>query len=211
MIRIILAEDHLVVRTGIEKLLAAEADMEVVGLVARGEEVLTLLDQGVVADLILSDISMPGMDGLELLRQLKAKEHAIPVLILSMLDSEKFIFDAFELGARGYILKNATNEELIFCIRQVAVGMKVVCNEISIKLLERAARHQPPTTNTLELNDRELEILDLISKGLTNKEIADKVFASRRTVEGHRQALVLKAGVKNTAELILLACKSGLI
>lgn len=210
MIKIILVEDHPIVRNGIKGLLEVEDDIQVVGLVANGLQALDLLASGIEADVVLTDINMPQMDGMELLAQLKIKYPNIPVILLSMLDSEKLIFDAFELGAAGYVLKNATGEELIFCIRQVASGVQVVCSEIGIKLLKRASMNRAANT-TFELSERELEILELISQGLTNQQIADKVFASRRTVEGHRQAMVLRAGVKNTAELVRFACKNGLI
>lgn len=211
MIRIILAEDHPIVRSGIKGLLEIEEDIQVVGQVASGEQVIELLGSGVETDILLSDISMPGMDGLELLSRVRVSHPKVCVVLLSMLDSEKVIFDAFELGASGYVLKNATGEELVFCVRQVASGLQVVCSEIGIKLLKRATLHSQSSAAALELSERELEILELISLGFTNQEIADKVFASRRTVEGHRQAMVIRAGVKNTAELVRFACKNGLI
>jgi DNA-binding NarL/FixJ family response regulator len=211
MIKIIVAEDQALIRTGIKGLLDAEKDIEVVGLACNGVQVMKILEEGTFADLIISDISMPEMDGLTLLKNIKDKYPKIRLLLLSMSDNEKHIFDAFENGAIGYVLKNATIEELVFCIRQAALGQPVICNEIGIRLLKQAANRRLVEYTDLELSEKEIQILELISRGYTNQEIADTVFASRRTVEGHRQALVIKTGVKNTAELIRFACKHGII
>ncbi|RYF25988.1 MAG: response regulator transcription factor, partial [Flavobacteriales bacterium] len=111
----------------------------------------------------------------------------------------------------GYILKSSNVEELIFSIRQVINGQKVICNELSMRLLDLASNFTRITPPTILLSEREQEILELISEGYTNQQIADRVFASRRTIEGHRQALIEKAGVKNSAQLVRFACKNGLL
>lgn len=211
MIRIILAEDHTIVRNGIKGILETESDIQVVGLAENGNQVLEMLSAGIEADLVLSDISMPDMDGMVLLKHIRSDFQDIPVIMLSMFENEKFIFDAFELGASGYLLKNTTSQELVYCIKRAMSGVKVICSEIGQTLLKLASKNSQPPAVTIELSDRELEILELISHGYTNQEIADRVFASRRTVEGHRQTMVIKAGVKNTAELVRFACKNGLI
>lgn len=211
MIKVIIVEDRALIRTGIKSLLDAEKDIEVLNVASNGVQVMDMLTEGLSPDLILSDISLPEMDGLTLLKNIKDQYPNLKVLFLATSDNEKHIFDAFEHGAIGYVLKNATIEELVFCIRQAALGQLVICNELGIKLLKQAANRRLVEYTDLELSEKEIQILELISQGYTNQEIADAVFASRRTVEGHRQALVIKTGVKNTAELIRFVCKHGII
>lgn len=211
MIKIILAEDHPVVKDGIKSVLEAGGDIQIVGEAENGLEVIELLNQGVQTDLILTDINMPEMDGITLLKKLAQQYPKLNVLCLSMMDNEKFVFEAFKSGAKGYILKSSNVDELLFSIRQVVNGQKVICNELSLRLLDLASNFTKVTPPKLMLTEREQEILSLISEGYTNQQIADRIFASRRTVEGHRQALIEKAGVKNSAQLVTYACKNGLL
>lgn len=214
MIRIILAEDHKIVRNGLRTMLEQEQDFEIVGDVGNGLEVLTLLASGIEADIILTDISMPEIDGITLSATLQKDYPHIKVIILSMMDNEKYIFEAFEAGIRGYLLKSTGLDEMIFTIRQVAANKQIICSELGIRMLKRASKISPPTTHEDGFNHltvRELEILSLIAEGYTNNEIAEKTFTSRRTVEGHRQSLIDKMGVKNTAQLIKISCKKGLL
>ncbi|WP_113652617.1 response regulator transcription factor [Pedobacter namyangjuensis] len=211
MIRIILAEDHPVVRDGIKSILEAGGDIQVVGEAENGLEVIQLLKNNVQADLILTDINMPEMDGMTLLKTLAKDYPGMKVLFLSMMDNEKYLFDAFEIGAVGYILKSANVDELLFSIRQVYNGHKVICNELSLKLLHLSSNFAKVIQPSILLTEREQEILALISEGYTNQQIADRIFASRRTIEGHRQTLIERAGVKNSAQLVRYACKNGLL
>ncbi|RZL40767.1 MAG: response regulator transcription factor, partial [Pedobacter sp.] len=158
-----------------------------------------------------TDINMPEMDGIALVKHVAVKYPTMKVLCLSMMDSEKIVVEAFDHGAKGYILKSANVDELLFCIRQVVKGYKVICNELSLKLLSLTSSLTQTIKPSILLNEREQEILILISEGYTNQQIADRIFASRRTIEGHRQALIEKAGVKNSAQLVTYACKNGLL
>lgn len=211
MIRLILAEDHPVVRDGIKSILEAGGDMQIVGEAENGQEVIKLLENNVEADLILTDANMPEMDGITLLKKISQDYPTLKVMFLSMVDNEKHVFEAFEFGAKGYILKRANVDELLFSIRQVAEGHKVLCNELSLRLLKSASDFEKTKHPSILLTEREQEILELISEGFTNQQIADRVFASRRTIEGYRQALIEKAGVKNSAQLVRYACKNGLL
>ncbi|EHQ27917.1 response regulator transcription factor [Mucilaginibacter paludis] len=213
MIKIILAEDHNIVRNGIKSILDNEADMEVVFEAKNGNEVLSWLAEGNSATLILTDMNMPGLNGLGLIKEMKAN---MPTVILSMLDHENYVIEAITAGAHGYLLKSINKDELLFGLRHVADGGKYICMELTFKLLDKLSGYSPinephKTIIAIELSEREKEVLDLISEGYTNNEIADKLFTSRRTVEGHRQNLIEKTGVKNTPSLIRFALQNGLI
>ena len=216
MIKILLAEDHKIVRNGIKTILEEEQDLAVTGEADNGVQALSLLEAGAEADILLTDISMPEMDGLTLANVIREKYPNIKVIVLSMMDNEKYIFDAFNFGIKAYMLKSVTTEELVFSIRHVFAGYEMISSELGMKMLRRASKsglqgnnHTQPSPP--ELTTRELEILTLIGEGYTNSQIADKTFTSRRTVEGHRQNLLDKTGMKNTAQLIRYACKVGLL
>ncbi|WP_242689260.1 response regulator transcription factor [Pedobacter sp. SYSU D00535] len=212
-IRLILAEDHVIVRNGLKSLLQTQTDIDVVREASNGLDVLSALDGGLIADLILTDLDMPEMDGLELARQVRERYPQLKVIVLSMMDNEKYIFDAFAAGVNGYLLKNVSIEELVFSIRQAATGKEVLAMELGMSMLRRASKHHNNTffNAGVSLTVKEMEVLTLIADGYTNQEIAEVTFTSRRTVEGHRQSLIDKTGVKNTAQLIRYACKEGLV
>jgi DNA-binding NarL/FixJ family response regulator len=159
---------------------------------------------------------MPEMNGIELINKIKLSYPEIKVIVLSMLDHEKYVIEAFRAGACGYILKNVSSEELIFALRHIySTNERYLCNEISLKLLDRLIT-MPDTIAladhlNIDLSKRELEVLALIAEGYTNQEIAEKLFTSKRTVEGHRQNLIDKTGARNTAALIRFAIVNGLI
>ena len=209
-----LAEDFKIVRNGIKSLLGLQDDIQVIGDAATGADVLKLLDNGTVPDIVLTDISLSEMDGIALTGHLKQHFPAIKVVILSTIDNERYIFDAFDAGAKAYLLKSTTIDELLFVLKQIAENnyRLMICADLGIRMLKRASKFRLyHTDDHLLLTTRELEILTLISEGLTNQEIAEKTFTSKRTIEGHRQNLIDKMGVKNTAQLIKTACKTGLI
>ena len=214
MLKVILAEDHNIVRNGIKILLEAEEDIEVVGEATNGQEVLDFLDSGNSTDLILSDINMPSMDGIMLLEALKEQYPQTKVILLSMLDNEEYITKAFKEGASGYLLKSAGADELIFALRHVNSGNKYLSSELSLKLLDRVNATVSSATlikNDIDFSAREIEVLQLIAQGLTNLEMSEKLFLSKRTIEGHRQNLIEKTGSKNTAALIRFAVLSGIV
>jgi DNA-binding NarL/FixJ family response regulator len=211
---VILAEDDNLVRDGIRLLLETHGGFHVIGEAHNGLEAIELLKQGKTPDVILADINMPDMDGIELIKGVKEFDPKIQVVMLSMLANEKYIIQSFSEGASGYLLKTVSPEELIFSLKQVVMGEKYISSDLSFGLLERSS-NRPPVMPTeplnLHLNSRELEILKLIGEGLTNSEMGEKLFISRRTVEGHRQNLMDKTGCKNTATLIKYAVLNRLI
>jgi len=215
MLRVILAEDHNIVRNGIRMLLEADSDIQISGEATNGLEVLNLLDQGTKGDVILADINMPIMDGMMLLRELNNRGGMLPVLFLSMIDNEKYVAQAFSEGASGYLFKNVSADELMFALRHVSAGGRYICSELSLTLLEKLFKDPYPSKNIsetpIDFSEREFEILHLIAEGMTNQEISEKLFISKRTVEGHRQSLLEKTGSRNTATLIRFAIMNRLI
>ena len=213
--KVILAEDHNIVRNGIKMLLESQGEIRVVAEANNGLEVLSYFAEGGHADIVIADINMPEMDGISLIAQLRALSPSTHVVMLSMLDNEKYVAQAFIEGARGYLLKNVDEEELNFALRYVTGGGKYLCAELAEKLLDKLTQTtiQHPETNGqhIDFSLREMEVLHLIAEGYTNTEMADKLFLSKRTIEGHRQALIDKTGAKNTAALIRFAVVNGFI
>lgn len=213
MIRVFLVDDHTVVRAGLRLLLTAQPDIEVVGEAGDGQE---LLDQfpAVAPDVVLLDINMPSMSGPETAQQLRQRHPEVRILALSMLDKEAYIHQMLDAGAHGYILKSAGTEEILTGIRTVASGGQFLCTAAGLAALQKlreGAAPPPPDTKKGNLSQREIEVLQCISQGLTTNEIADKLFLSRRTIETHRQNMLEKTQTKNTAALIRLGVSEGII
>jgi DNA-binding NarL/FixJ family response regulator len=216
MIRVFLVDDHTVLRNGIRALLANEEGLEVVGEASDGLGLLEQLPQA-APDVVLMDINMPGMDGVETTRRLRELYPEVRVLALSMLDNEQYVNQMLESGAAGYLLKNAALDEIVFAIRTVAAGRPFFCTELGLSMLRQFTEllygggEPTPTRKPNGLSKRELEVLKLIAEGLTNAEIADKLFTSKRTIETHRQNIIEKTQAKNTASLVRYAVSQGLI
>jgi DNA-binding NarL/FixJ family response regulator len=216
LIKLLLAEDHNIVRNGIRSLLDKQTDIEVVAEATDGLEVLQKLEEGINPDIVLTDINMPNLNGLQLIDEVKKLSPDIKVMILSMLDHENYVMQAVNTGASGYLLKNVSEEEMMFAIRHVTAGNQYVCSELTSKLVTKLSslpdeNSTPDVKIPIDLSKREIEILLLIAEGFTNNEIAEKLFTSRRTVEGHRQNLLEKTSARNTATLIRFAVRNGLI
>ncbi len=217
MTRLILADDHTILRDGIRALLSAEADLDIVGEASNGAEVLSILEN-TAADVVLMDVQMPVLDGFATMPELRRRFPEVRVLVLTMLDHENYVARMFEAGALGYVLKNAAISEIKHAIRTVATSNTFLCTEIGLNMLYKAVAHSAsqapddnaPTTGA-DLTARELEVLKLIAEGMTNGEISDKLFTSKRTIETHRQNIIAKTQAKNTAALIKLAVSRGLI
>jgi len=214
-IKVLLAEDHTIVRNGIVALLEKEEEITIIAEAKNGEEVLNLLQSGVKPDIVLTDINMPDMNGIELISALKTNYPDIKTLVLTMLDDETSVNQSLKAGAQGYLLKNVNIDEIIFAIKQISKDYKYVCTGISLNLLARASSLQNHNFQKLkpdvEISKREIEILNLIAQGFTNSEIADKLFTSKRTIEGNRQNLLDKTETKNTAALINFVVRNRII
>lgn len=216
MIKIILAEGHNVVRNGIKVLLEKENDIEVIAEAGNGEKVLKLLEEGYNPDIIITAINMAPVTGFELLTQVKQNYPHIKVIILSRMDGIDNILHAFKAGATGYMLKSIEAGELIYGIRHVsATNERYLCNEVALTLLDKLLHSAVNNSNidaaNIDMSNREIEVLSLVSQGFTNQEIADKLFTSKRTIESHRQNLVEKTGTRNTAALIRYAVLNRII
>jgi DNA-binding NarL/FixJ family response regulator len=215
MLNVILAEDHNIVRNGIKMLLEMDKDINVVGEAVDGRQALEMVQSGMQVDIILADINMPEIDGITLVAKVRAIQPEVKVMILSMLDNEKYVAQAFMEGAFAYLLKSVSAEELVFSIKHVAGGHKYLCAELSIRLLDRLVQKSNMEYGGVDISKnfstREIDVLHLIAEGLTNAEMSDRLFISKRTVEGHRQSLIEKTGSRNTAALIKYAVLNGIV
>ncbi|WP_411274516.1 response regulator [Daejeonella sp.] len=217
IIKIVLTEDHKILRSGIKSLLENEDDMEIVAEASNGAELMELFNGPVNANevLLITDVMMPGLNGIDMIPALRKSYPNLKTVILSMLSNEKYVLKAFKSGADGYMLKNIGSEELLFGIRHIVNhGARYICSELSMELLDRQMSRSYVLTDDLpevELSRREMEILSLIAEGFTNQEIADRIFTSKRTVEGHRQNLIDKTQSRNSAALIRYAVLRGIV
>ena len=209
-ISLLLVDDHPVVRKGTRDLLEGETDLHVVGEAESGEEAITQA-RALKPDVILMDVSMPGMNGIEATRRIKAEMPAIGVLVLTSYDDDAYVFALLEAGAAGYILKNATEEELLGAVRAVAAGESALHPSVARKVLERFSSHQTPTPAEELLSPRELEVLRIAATGRTNKEIARDLDISPRTVQVHLANIFSKLGVGSRTEAVLYGIKRGWI
>ncbi|MEK3785060.1 MULTISPECIES: response regulator [Paenibacillus] len=214
MIRILVVDDHVVVRSGLIALLDGKHDMKVIGDAADGDEAI-LKAAELLPDVVLMDFSMPpGKDGLTATKELKKQLPDIEVLILTMHDDEEYLFRAIQAGASGYVLKSAPHEELLSAIQSVAGGSaylypsatKRLMSEYLDKLKQDGASGPYDT-----LSDREREILSWIAKGYSNKEIAEHLVISVKTVETHKSNLMEKLNLRTRPELVKFAMKKGLL
>ncbi|AOM79641.1 response regulator transcription factor [Pedobacter steynii] len=215
MINILLAEDHNVVRNGLKMLLEADKDLNITGEAINGQQVLDLLEGSDQVDVVLSDINMPLVDGISLITELKNRGCKAKVIILTMHENEQYVHEAFREGAFGYLMKSAKEEELVYAIKHVYSGGYYLCSELAMIMLKKnmhSTLHlQPKEPLDIDFTEREIEVLQLIAEGLTNQQMSDKLFLSKRTIEGHRQSLIDKTEAPNTAGLISFALRNGVI
>ena len=209
-IKIILADDHELVRGGIKSLLEINPSFEVIAEVNTGKELIDLLDE-VLPDIILTDISMPDMSGLEAAALLLHVNPNLKFIMLTMHDDPEYILNSVEIGAKGYLLKNMGLKELQTAIITVANGGKYFNQQISALMIDSLSTNKKPKENIPELTAREIEILKEVVNGLSTKLIADKLNISARTVETHRLHLMKKMMTQNTAELVRKAMELKLI
>lgn len=211
MIRLALADDQLLFRRGLVMLLRDMEGVQVVFECGNGEELLTGMRDNPI-DIVLLDLEMPVMDGIQTLGHLRKEYPEVKVIVLSTHNKEQFIAQAMDSGAAGYMLKSADTDEIESAIRSVRESGYYYSDRVSHVMLHGLVKRQKvkPTFYEVDpLSDRELEVLRAICQGLTNTEIAGKLFISPRTVEGHRNNMLLKTGAKNTAGLVVYAMTKG--
>ncbi|MFN3477646.1 MAG: response regulator [Candidatus Methylomirabilales bacterium] len=210
-IRILLADDHAIVRAGLRLLLESQPDMEVVGEAADGRETIRKVRE-LRPDVVVMDIAMPDLTGLEATRRIKEEDPQIQILALTMHEDERYFFQMVHAGASGYVVKGAPPADLLAAIRSVSQGQAYLDPSLAKKLLgEYLSRAKEGKEAYDDLTDREREVLRLIAEGKTSKEIAELLSLSVHTVERHRQNIMGKLRLHNRAELIRYAIRKGLI
>ncbi|MCB0154232.1 MAG: response regulator transcription factor [Anaerolineae bacterium] len=211
-IKVLLAEDHTIVRKGITSLLAAEADIEVVGEAEDGQEAVEKVEQ-LSPDVVLMDNTMPVLNGLEATRQIKKRFPEVKVLVLTMHTTEEYIQQFLQAGASGYLIKKTAPKELVTAIHAVYDGDSYLSPSISTMIIE-GYLHQATTTSEdsyEKLTDRERQVLQMITEGASNREIAERLHLSIKTVNNHRMNLMDKLNIHNTAKLVKYAIRKGMI
>jgi len=213
-INVVIAEDHKLVRSGIKLLLGSDPKISVIAEAVCGTQVLEFLKKNELPDMVITDFHMPDTSGMELLKEIRNHYPSIRVVFLTMVEDNNIITEAFSNGAEGYLTKDISADELLFAINHIYDGGKYISANLSHQLFLKplqGAQKRDSATTSLEFNSREIEVLDLISQGLTNSEMGEKLFLSKRTVEGHRRSLIEKVQCRNSAELVKFAVKNGLI
>lgn len=212
-VRVLIADDQELVRTGFRMILKAEPDIDVVGEAADGAEAVELARR-LRADVVLMDIRMPVVDGLEATRRLVAASGDTRVLILTTFDLNEYVYEALRAGASGFLLKDAPAAQLVTAVRVVASGEALLAPSITRRLIAEFAR-RPPLNNKpermQELTPRELEVLRLVARGLSNAEIANELFVSDATVKTHVARILMKLDLRDRVQAVVAAYESGLV
>jgi DNA-binding NarL/FixJ family response regulator len=201
-IRILIVDDHPVVRAGLTSMLATQSDLEIAGVASSGEEALSLIERQ-TADLMLLDLRMPGMNGIDTLLALRKTSSSTRVIVLTNFETDEDIYRAVQAGAHGYLLKSTTQQEMIAAIHTVSDGERHFPPRIAARLAQRMSRSS--------LTARELEILEMMAKGLTNKEIGSALQISGNTARNHVNNIIEKLAVADRTEAVTIAIQQGLI
>ena len=209
--RCLIADDQALVRAGVRMILRAEPGIEVVGEAADGAEALEVCTRE-QPDVVLMDVRMPGVDGIDATRALTSEPEAPRVLVLTTFDLDDVVYDALRAGASGFLLKDAPEERLTTAIRVVAEGGSLFAPSVTRRLIEEFARKAPapPRADLEELTDREREVLVLMARGLSNAEIANELIVSETTVKTHVARVLMKLGLRDRVQCVVLAYESGL-
>ena len=210
-IKILLAEDHVVVRQGTRQLLEREQDLDVIGEAGDGEEAVRLASQ-LKPDVVIMDVAMPKLSGIEATKQIKKLLPLTIVLVLTGYDYDEYIFSLLEAGAAGYLLKDVSGEELVGAVRAVYAGEPVLHPVVLHRLMGRfnpSGAGPAPAKPVEVLSEREMEVLKVAAKGMSNKDIGKTLFISERTVQAHMRSIFNKLGVGSRSEAILYSLKRG--
>ena len=210
-IRVVVADDEELVRTGLRLILDTEPDIEVVGVASNGRHVVEMAT-ALHPDVVLLDIRMPEMDGLEATRLLLGAGSTSKVVVLTTFDLDQYVYDALRAGASGFLLKDAPAHQLVAAVRAAAAGDALLAPSVTKRLITEFARRGPRVTpSTVQaLTERELEVLRLLARGLSNAEIAAELFIAEGTVKTHVARLLSKLGVRDRVQAVVLAYQSGL-
>lgn len=212
VIRLLVCDDQEVVREGLRTILGGIPGIEVVGLAANGAELLEMMDS-VAPDVVLMDLNMPILNGVQATRQVRTRYPTVKVLVLTTYAEEEWLLDAVRAGAAGYLLKDAPREQLVAAIRGTASGLSHIDPAVAGNLLERVASSRSagdPTAITTTLSERELDVLRLLGKGMSNAAIADRLYLSEGTVRNYVSSLLAKLDVADRTQAAVLAVRHGL-
>jgi len=211
--KIVIAEDHTILREGLKALLSSCNELEVIGEAEDGREAVKLAS-ALEPDLMLMDLSMPRMNGIEAIKEIKKRNPEIKILVLTVYKTEEYVLASLQAGADGYILKEANHSEFLLAIKNVLMGKNYLSPEISGKVIEgylKGQQHHAPVTIWDTLTSREREILKLVGEGYKNREIADDLCISLKTVEKHRENLMKKLDLHTASALTSYAIEKGLV
>ena len=215
--KVLLVDDQPLLRTGFRMILSAEADLQVVGEASNGQAAIDLARK-IKPDVVLMDIRMPGLDGIQATRALAGPgvEDPIKVLMLTTFGNDEYVVESLRAGASGFLLKDAPPEDLVEAIRIVAAGEALLAPSITRRLLDRVASKLPPAHEDAipalhELTERELEVLKLVARGLSNAEIAEKLVLSETTVKTHVSRVLAKLDIRDRVQAVILAYETGLV
>ncbi|MFQ6026438.1 MAG: response regulator [Dehalococcoidia bacterium] len=209
-IRILIADDHPILREGLAGVLNQEEDLEVVGQAKNGLEAVQMA-QRLLPDIVLMDLQMPEMDGVAAIQEIKAEQPDMGIIILTTYDTDEYIFNGIEAGARGYLLKDSPPEEVLTAIRSVHQGESLIQPRVASRLLDRFSQLSRAPAQEEILSPREVEVLELMGKGSANKDIASQLFIGESTVKTHIIHIFNKLGVKGRTEAVTEAARRGII
>jgi DNA-binding NarL/FixJ family response regulator len=209
--KVLICDDQATIRDGLEMLLTLEKEIQVVGKAQDGWEAVELTGLK-KPDLVLMDLKMPGMNGIEATRQIRVKYPAVKVLVLTTYDDDEWVFDAVRAGASGYLLKDTPREHLIRAVKETVLGKSFIDPAVAGKLLNRVAERQtqPATLITEKLTEREADVLRLVALGLNNAEIAGRLFLSEGTIRNYVSAIFTKLEVTDRTQAAVIAIRHGL-
>ena len=211
MIRVVLADDQALVRAGFRMILEAEPEIDVVGEASDGAEVVSLARE-LRPDVVLMDIRMPVLDGIEATRQVVETDQAPRVLVLTTFDLDEYVYEALRAGASGFLLKDAPEDQLVAGITVIAQGGSLFAPSVTSRLIQRFALPLTPASTALdELTARELEVLRLVARGLSNAEIADDLVVSEHTVKTHVAHILRKLDLRDRVQAVVLAYEAGIV
>lgn len=213
MIRVLIADDQAMVRSGLRMILEYESDIEVVGEAQNGEEAVAAARRA-VPDVTLMDVRMPVMDGIEATRRITSETPGTKVIVLTTFDIDDYVYGSLRAGASGFLLKDAAADELIAAIRVVAGGDALLAPSVTRRVIERFASTPEPSTAIRgldDLTDREAEVLRLVARGLSNAEIAGDLFVSEATVKTHVSHILTKLGLRDRVQAVVAAYESGMV
>jgi DNA-binding NarL/FixJ family response regulator len=214
VIRVLIADDQALVRDGFGMILDAQADIEVVGQASDGREAVDMA-RALRPDVVLMDIRMPEVDGVEATRRLKADPESPRILMLTTFDQNEYVYDAMKAGASGFLLKDVRRDELVNAVRSVAAGDALLASSLTRRFIEDFVRRPPPgaapSGALAELTDREAEVVRLVARGLSNAEIAERMVVSEATVKTHVARILSKLGLRDRTQVVVMAYETGFV